>query len=287
MNDVPLGLAVAAGSVAALNPCGFALLPAYLSLLVGGDDMPSGARAVRRALTAALAMTVGFTLVFAGFGLALAPVAAVAARYLPWFTAVLGLLLVALGGWLLAGRSMPGLRRFGGTSPITGSVVSLMGYGAAYALASLSCTVGPFLAIVVSSFRAGSVLGGIALFLAYAAGMGLVVGVAALAVALAQPSVVGRLRRSAAVMSRIGGLIVLLSGAYVAYYGWYDLRVLRGGDPNDPVVTAAVSVQGWLADGVARVGWLWLAVVLTVLVIGGTLLGRRPRSGPEPIDARP
>ena len=30
-----VGLAFAAGLVAALNPCGFALLPAYLALVVG------------------------------------------------------------------------------------------------------------------------------------------------------------------------------------------------------------------------------------------------------------
>jgi cytochrome c biogenesis protein CcdA len=35
--EAPLGLAVAAGMLAAVNPCGFALLPAYLSLLISGD----------------------------------------------------------------------------------------------------------------------------------------------------------------------------------------------------------------------------------------------------------
>ena len=32
-----VGLAFAAGLVAALNPCGFAMLPAYLALVVRGD----------------------------------------------------------------------------------------------------------------------------------------------------------------------------------------------------------------------------------------------------------
>ena len=45
-----LALAVAAGMLAAVNPCGFALLPAYLSVLVLGDDSPGPGRAVARAL---------------------------------------------------------------------------------------------------------------------------------------------------------------------------------------------------------------------------------------------
>ena len=44
-----LALALAAGMLAAVNPCGFALLPAYLSVLVIGDDSPARrARSVGR-----------------------------------------------------------------------------------------------------------------------------------------------------------------------------------------------------------------------------------------------
>ena len=72
----------------------------------------------------------------------------------------------------------------------------MIGFGAAYALASLTCTIGPFLAIVVASFQAGSPVTGAALFVAYAVGMGLMVGAAAVAVALASTSMITRLRRA-------------------------------------------------------------------------------------------
>lgn len=45
-------------------------------------------------------------------------------------------------------------------------------FGMTYATASLGCTIAPFLAIVVSAFRSGSTGEGVALFAAYAAGMG-------------------------------------------------------------------------------------------------------------------
>jgi cytochrome c-type biogenesis protein len=38
-----LGFAMAAGSLAAVNPCGFAMLPAYLTLVVvGGASISTG-----------------------------------------------------------------------------------------------------------------------------------------------------------------------------------------------------------------------------------------------------
>ena len=110
----------------------------------------------------------------------------------------------------------------------------MFGFGISYALASLTCTVAPFLAVVVSAFRSDSVLAGSALFLLYAAGMGLVVGTAAVAVALAQQSLVRGARRLGAYVSRAGGALLALVGGYVAYYGWWEIRVFAGGRRRRP-----------------------------------------------------
>jgi cytochrome c biogenesis protein CcdA len=271
MGDLPLALAVAAGSVAALNPCGFAMLPVYLSFLVIGDRRRSRGAAVVRALGSAAAITMGFAVVFALFGLAVTPVADATQRYAPWFTVVLGLVLVGLGGWLLAGRDVPGLAGWRRRGPaVTGSMMSMVAFGAAYALASLGCAVGPFLAIVASSFRAGSVPAGLALFAAYAAGMGLVVLVVALLVALARTGLVDRLRRGAPAVSRAAGAIMLIAGGYVSYYGWYELRLRHGAPVADPVVETAGTLQRWLAAGVDRLGPIGLTVVVIVLLAGVT-----------------
>ena len=60
MNQGLLGLAFGAGLVAALNPCGFALLPAYLTLVVR-TEQAGGLTAVGRALAATVAMTLGLS----------------------------------------------------------------------------------------------------------------------------------------------------------------------------------------------------------------------------------
>lgn len=276
-DDLPFALALSAGSVAALNPCGFALLPAYLTLLVAGGDATRRS-ALARALLATAAMTAGFTGVFVLFGLALAPVAGTLQRHLPWFTVLLGVVLAGAGAWLLAGRSLPGLPGLARRGPaVTGGVLSLAGFGAAYALSSLGCTIAPFLAIVVASFRAGSVLAGLGLFAAYAAGMGLVVGLASVSLALSAPHVVRGLRGLAPVVSRLGGLVLLAAGGYVAYYGWYEAAVLAGADPADPVVAGALAVQGRLAGLVERAGGLLLGAALAALVVGALLAGAAAR----------
>ena len=279
MSDAPLALALAAGMLAAVNPCGFALLPAYLSFLIAGDGVGRGA-AVLRALGTTAAMTAGFVLVFGLFGLVVAPVAGSVQRHLPWVTIGVGLLLVGLGGWLLAGRRLPGP----GMTPSRGpaarrSLPSMAAFGVAYAVASLSCTIGPFLAIVVTSFRAGSTTAGVALFVAYAAGMGLTVAVAAVAVALARDGLLRRVRRAAPLLSRLGGGLLVVAGAYVAWYGWYEIRVLRGAAISDPVVDAAAAAQRGLSDLLDRAGAGWLTAVLAVLLAAAAvrrLTRRRP-----------
>lgn len=284
MADLPLVLALTAGMLAAVNPCGFALLPAYLSLLVLGDDSPSRGAAVGRALAATAAMTLGFAAVFGLFGLVVAPVAGQVQQQLPWFTVVFGLLLVGAGVWLLAGRDLPTLlpkvRRAPGVSR---SVLSMALFGGAYAVASLGCTIAPFLAIVVSAFRSGSAAGGLLLFGAYAAGMGAVVATAALAVALARHSTVGRLRRVGAVASRAGGGLLVLVGAYTAYYGWYEIRALSGGTQRtDPVIDGAVTVQRTIAGALQWTGVPVIAGTFAVLLAAALLLARRrSRSRPR------
>ncbi|WP_328422182.1 cytochrome c biogenesis CcdA family protein [Streptomyces sp. NBC_00443] len=268
MTDLPLALALSAGMLAAVNPCGFALLPAYLSLLVLGDDSPRRTVAVGRALTATAAMTIGFAALFGVFGLAVQPVAGQVQEHLPWFTITFGLLMAMAGTWLLAGRQLPTLAPKLRRAPtVTRSLPSMALFGMAYATASLGCTIAPFLAIVVSAFRSGSTGEGIALFAAYAGGMGLIVGVASLTVALTRATAVTRLRRLGAIAPRLGGGLLLCVGAYVAYYGWYEIRVQRDPTTQDAVVDAAGAVQRGIAETLDSVGPSVIALVFATLFV--------------------
>ncbi|MEU5527040.1 cytochrome c biogenesis CcdA family protein [Micromonospora chersina] len=277
-------LALTAGMLAAVNPCGFAMLPAYLSLLVAGPA--DGRGAVGRALTATAGLTLGYALVFGAFGLAVAPLADWLRPRLPWLTVTLGVLLALAGCWLLAGRRLPTARPFARAPRLTRTWPSMVLFGAAYALTSLTCAIAPFLAIVVTSLRAGSTLRGLALFGAYAMGMALVVGVAALGVALLRGRLVARLRGAGAWVPRLSGLVLLVAGGYVAWYGWYEVRLALGRHDafGDPVVRAAAEVQQTLVRTLDTAGPALLAAAL-VLLVGAGLLRRRRRGPDEPTPA--
>lgn len=290
-------LALTAGMLGAVNPCGFAVLPAYLSVLVAGEGpagRPAGPRAtaaaIGRALRCTAALTLGYVVVFGAFGLALAPFAGVLGPRLPWLTMGFGVLLGALGGWLLAGRGLSALARLVRAPRLTGSVGSTALFGMAYAVSSLGCAVGPFLAIVVSVGRAGSPIRAFALFLAFAAGMGLVIGIAAIGAALLRQSVLTRLRRVGAAAPRLGGAVLVAAGAYLTYYGWYEhrLRADPRGALGDPVVAAVSDVQRMVSGVLAQVGVVPLVVVLaTLLVVGWTARRRGSRAVPGPVPGPP
>ena len=283
MNTDLLGLAFAAGMVAAFNPCGFAMLPAYLALVIerGGGGRFS---AVGRALLATAAMSLGLLAFFGLFGVLTVSVASTVQRYLPYGTVVIGAAMVVLGLWLLAGRHVPGLPTgLGARWAPTARLGSMFGYGIGYALASLSCTVGPFLAVTGSGLRSGSPLAAIGVYAAYTAGFALVVGVLAVAVAVASATAIGRMRRMLPYVNRVSGAVLVAVGLYVAYYGWYEVRLFSGsGAAEDPVIGAAGRIQRTVAGWVYEHGaWPWLlALSLTVApVLVWTLFRRRRGRG--------
>ncbi len=279
MSSGAFAFALVAGGVAAFNPCGFALLPAYLGLLVAGDGGSGRAAAVGRAVRFAAGMTVGFVAVFGVAAAVLVPLAVTFERYLPIVTVVIGIVLVGLGGWLLAGRhlAIPGLAGHGNAP--TASWWSQIGYGASFALASLSCTIAPFLAVTAGALAAGGAFAVAATFVAYALGMGIVVLALALAVATARASVVGAMRRTGAVISRVSGALLLAAGAYVAWYGWFEIRVLAGEVTFDPVVSVAVGFQQAVTRSLADLGagGLIVAALCLAALLGTTVLVRRAR----------
>ena len=204
-------------------------------------------------------MTLGFLAVFGVFGFLTVSLASTVQRYMPYVTVVIGIALVALGVWLLAGRELSlllpnRLARSASWAP-TSRLGSMFGYGVGYAIASLSCTVGPFLAVTGAGVGGTSVVGRVWIYLAYAAGFALVVGALAVAVALAGSALVDRMRRILPYVNRIGGAVLILVGLYVGYYGTTRFRLFTaGGSPADPVIAAAGRLQGAIAGWVHRHG---------------------------------
>lgn len=285
--NAPLALALAAGMVGAINPCGFSLLPAYIGFFVTGEA--AGAPLERRLLraTASAAMvTSGFVVVFVLLGVVLESVAEWIRPHLPWVTVAIGALIVLTGMAVAAGRRLPvpapALRALAGRNPI-----AMFGYGIVYALASLSCTIGPFLAITAVALDR-SFLGGVATYMAYAAGMGTVIFALAAAAALARPEPTRHLRRISRYAPRIGGMLMILSGGYAIWYGRWELTVYRGDLSDDLIVDAGERFRLSLVQfietiGAARVGLLVaLAIASAVAISGYRQINRRASRDKEP-----
>lgn len=303
MGGAPLALAFTAGMLASINPCGFAMLPAYLSYFVGLEDDVAGTAASRgapiaaagRAVAVAAAMTSGFVVVFGVMGLVISQVSTRVQEHLPWVTMLIGLALLAMGVAALFGRTVT--LRLPHLAPDTSSreLSSMFVFGVSYALSSLSCTVAPFLAATSSTFRNDGVAAGTATFVTYGLGMGAIVGLLTVAVALARTGVVQRFRRVLRHVHLLSGVLMVVAGAYMAWYGWYEVRLQRE-IVDDPVVDRALAVNGWLVDALLRIGTSTLGVLAAVAVGAVVLaaLGRRraerrgaPPAPPDDEDASP
>jgi cytochrome c-type biogenesis protein len=218
--DVPLAYAFTAGLVAAVNPCGFPMLPAYLSWFIStdGDDTDTPAR-VRRALSSGLAVSLGFFLVFIALGVPIEAGVSSIYRWMPWLTIVIGVVLVLLGAAMLAGFRLkvvlPRLDRGGKDRRFASMVL----FGCSYAIASLSCTLPIFLTVVVGP--PDNLASGLVAFATYSLGMSVVLLMLSLALALARDSMVRWLRSALQYVDQVSGGLLVLVGAYLVYYGVY------------------------------------------------------------------
>ena len=272
MDSVTLSLAIVAGVLATFNPCGFALLPAYLAVIAAANEGRSTSQALAGGVRFASGMTVGFILLFGTFGLVFAPFASAISRYLPIVTIVVGILITALGCWLVLGRKVGK-----GTGVIKGWApgerwTSHIGYGLTFAIVSLSCTLGPFLAVTGASIRSNEFFDILLTFVAFALGMGAAVGVIAVATALTGSRVSVWMRSKSDVVSRITGSLVILAGFYVAWFGWFELRVNSGERIDDSIIGAVESIQSWVINSVSSHSGLVPSLVGLIVMTGVALI---------------
>ncbi len=287
MIDVSLAYPFSLGLVAAFNPCGFAMLPTYLAYFVGVEDSDRGPFGnMVRGLIVGATVTAGFVAVFGIIGIItrnLFTNGAIEDR-LPWVTLVIGALLIPLGIAMVAGvepkLSLPRFQKGGDSRELA----SMFLFGVSYAVVSFGCTAPLFISQVATSFTSDGTTEGVASFLAYSAGMGLIVIFLTMAVALARASVARNLRRVLPYVNRVSGILLILGGIYVVSYGWWEIQVLD--DPtgafDNPAQTRLeefrTTVSEWVRDvGPERLG-LILALGIAALLVWAAQLQLRSRA---------
>ncbi len=270
--------AFALGMVALINPCGFALLPAYLGFFLGLDDdedaETSSIVALNRAQVVGLSMSAGFLAVFGVLGLFLAGTITglQESGWLPRITVVIGVGLVALGVAMFAGFQplvkIPKLNKGGGSR----SISSMFIFGVSYAVASLTCTIGIFLGAIGNSASGASFGERLGSFVSYGIGMGLLATVLTLAVGFGKKGIVNRFRQLLPKINLISAGILVIVGVYVALYGIWSEQVLDFSTQPTPWINSIVTtVEGWQAS---LAGWMSTQVsVLGRTMARTTLMG--------------
>ena len=269
--------AFAVGMIALINPCGFALLPAYLGYFLGlKEENVSVVRALNRSQLVGLSLSAGFVAVFGLMGIVFAGFYSSIASYVPWFTVVVAVGLVILGGAMIRGFQpvvkIPKLDKGTGSS----SMVSMFVFGVSYAIASLSCTIGLFLLVVGTSASGRGFGDRLGSFVSYAIGMGMLATVLTLMVGLGKRGLVNRFRALLPKINFVSGLILIPVGVYVFLYGVWSIQVLNDPTSTTPwinsIVRAAEDFQGNLASSVDQrsvaLGWGFLAINVAIVAAG-------------------
>lgn len=215
MSDGALGVALAAGVLSVLNPCGVALLPAWIARLTDQRSL-AGRDLLGRTgvgVHAGLAVSAGFAIFFVPLGLAASVAIDRAASSLPWLGAALGGILLLLGLWMAAGRTVPS-PQFHKPSRVTRTgTLGLVAYGVAYGTTALGCAFPTFLLAV--GLQSGQSSIGIALrVVTFAAGAAIVLLTISVVVVVATgtPSV----GPAAQALSKFTPALLVLTGAFMA-----------------------------------------------------------------------
>lgn len=271
-----LAFPFAAGLVAAFNPCGFAMLPTYLTYFLGLDsDETSTAKSVLRGAKVGLALTLGFVTVFGIFGILFEVILSGGGRSAVqsslWVVTIgSGVVVFVLGLAMLRGfqpvLNLPKVQMGTGSRELG----SMYLFGVSYGLVSLGCTIGPFLVAVSGSVSNADVAGAsLWAFIAYALGMGSVILFLTMALAAGRRGVANKMRSLLPVINRISGVLLVLAGVYLAFYGWFQKDPLNNGNG---VVDFVEGIQADVVNfinndlGAERAGLIMLGLAVLVSV---------------------
>lgn len=274
------------GVLAAVNPCGFVLLPAYLMYFLGleGANPAADQRAgMRRALVVSGATSSGFIAVF----LVVGTISRLLTRWIEqqakYAGFVIGLGLIVMGLAMVAGwKPQSALLQRRGTA-LAGerrdrTVRSMFLFGIAYAVASIGCSLAFLTTAIFGSIRTTGFVSGVFSIVLYGMGMSLLVMALTVTLAFAQGGLLRVLRRAMRHLDRVAAVFILTTGAYLAWYWWAAITERPG---SDGLVGRIERWQAEVANYLQRQGAWRLALILGAVVAVGVVVATRRRQVQE------
>ena len=218
--------ALAAGLASAVNPCGFAMLPAYLGMYLGDKtdarQIGSPVMQLGKALKIGGTVTIGFVLLFGVVGAAIGLGASFVSDLLPWLGLTIGIGLALVGAWMIGGGKLyTGIAARAANRMGNPGEISTRGYlmfGLSYGTASLSCTLPIFLAVVGISVAGASTASVVGNFFLFALGMGSVIMALTIGMAFFKGTMTSMLRKALPFIQPFGSVLMVLAGTYIVFY---------------------------------------------------------------------
>ena len=263
------------GMLAAVNPCGFVLLPTYLVAYLSVSDDTDVATRLRRSLVVGGSVSAGFLVVFLIVG-------AISRLFTNWIeinakyaSLVVGLALIVMGIRMLSGwRPRIWVPALGGESRRNG-VVGMFAFGVVYAIASIGCTIGLLTTAILGSFTRDGLVSGVLSVVMYGFGMALFVTALTTTLAFAKTALVRGGRGVMSVVSYVSSGLVLITGIYLAWY-WY-VAITEQSDQGD-ILRALGNWQTTIVNRISDIGALPVAVACGIIVALAWFAARRRTS---------
>jgi cytochrome c biogenesis protein CcdA len=274
INTDRLWLSFGSGLLAAVNPCGFVLLPTYLMYFLGVTGRPGTQQAsVKRALLVSSALSAGFMSVFVLVG-------GITRLFTDWINQnakyvalLIGVALIFLGIAMLFGYRLPFTTPKLDPGQRDRTVFSMFVFGIAYAVASIGCTIGPFSATVLGTIDTEGFGQGILAIGLYGIAMSLLVTTLTVSLALAQGGLLKVLRSGMKYVEVASAVVMILSGMFLAWYWLNDIRRNYSDGVTGNVLTWQERTQQWIDSNRTVLAVAFSIVVLTAITY--TVLARR------------
>ena len=260
------------GVLAAVNPCGFVLLPTYLIFFLGTREEPNLTTSVRlrRAFLVSSGISIGFLGIFFVIGV-------ISRLFTQWIELNAKYASLAIGIVLVIG----GLRMLTGWTPkfatpeISGvqtkTFRATVVYGMAYAVASIGCTIGFLTTAVFGSIALNGFVSGVLSILLYGLGMAMLVVALTVSLAFAKTGLVTVIKNKLHIVQRLGAFFVTVTGTYLVLY-WY---AAISEEKSSGFVARIERWQSRVASFLQQQGAIRLAIALSIIVATAIVLSRR------------
>jgi cytochrome c biogenesis protein CcdA len=261
------------GVLAAVNPCGFILLPTYLLYYLGTElnrENESPATTLRRGLTVGIAVSSGFIGLFLIVGIISRAFTTVIRDNAKYAALIIGIGLIAMGIAMFRGWKPP-VTQPNMAMQKQRTWRNMFVFGIAYAVASIGCTIGLLVSVILGSVGRHGFVSGVLSIALYGLGMGLLVTSLTVGLAFARFGMVSNLKKSFPMFDKVSAIAVTLTGLYLTWY-WFGAITNRG---SDGVVGRVENLQTDVATFLQNTGADLLAVVFIAIIATAMIVIRR------------